>query len=95
LLSVLRTVAGEILVPPGATPLDRAAAASDFAVVETLLAHEKGANVHGVYKDSTNNALFFAKTRGAARFGDGTEQTFRLIAGTALAACSARLLGRY
>ncbi len=103
-----RTVAGEILVPPGATPLDRAAAASDFAVVETLLEHgasttvatedgttplmllagysrtrgnapptdipkrlelirlmlEKGADVHAVHKDSTNNALFFAKQRG-------------------------------
>jgi uncharacterized protein len=105
-----RTVAGEILVPPGATPLDRAAAANDFAVVETLLAHgasvkvvtedgttplmllagysrargnapltdvpkrlelirtllEKGADVHAVHKDSTNNALFFAKQRNAA-----------------------------
>jgi len=104
-----RTVAGEIVVPPGATPLDRAAAASDFAVVETLLAHgasakvvtedgttplmllagysrtrtnapltdipkrvelirlmlEKGADVHAVHKDSTNNALFFAKQRNA------------------------------
>lgn len=104
-----RTVAGEIAVPPGATALDRAAAASDFAVVETLLAHgasaavvtedgttplmllagysrqrfgaapvtndpqrlalirtllEKGADVHAVHKDSTNNALFFAKQRG-------------------------------
>ena len=103
-----RTVAGEIAVPPGATPLDRAAAASDFAVVETLLAHgasatvvdrgrhdaadaarglfatrasapltndpkrleliramlEKGADVHAVHKDSTNNALYFAKQRG-------------------------------
>ena len=102
-----RTVAGEIAVPPGATPLDRAAAASDFAVVETLLAHgasakvvtedgttplmllagysrtrgapltndakrlelirallEKGADVHAVHKDSTNNALYFAKERG-------------------------------
>jgi ankyrin repeat protein len=105
-----RTVAGEILVPPGATPLDRAAAAADFAVVETLLEHgasaavatedgttplmllagysrargnapltdipkrlelirlmlEKGADVHAVHKDSTNNALFFAKQRNAA-----------------------------
>jgi ankyrin repeat protein len=104
-----RTVAGEIPVPPGATALDRAAAASDFAAIETLLAHgasasvatedgttplmllagysrargapasvtndpkrlemirellEKGADVHAVHKDSTNNALFFAKTRG-------------------------------
>ena len=33
-----RTVAGEIPVPSGATPLDRAAAASDFAAVEMLLA---------------------------------------------------------
>jgi ankyrin repeat protein len=104
-----RTVAGEIVVPPGATPLDRAAAASDFAVVETLLTHgasakvvtedgttplmllagysrtrtnapltdipkrlelirlmlEKGADVHAVHRDSTNNALFFAKQRNA------------------------------
>jgi uncharacterized protein len=104
-----RTVAGGIAVPPGATPLDRAAAAGDFAVVETLLAHgasasvatedgttplmllagysrtrtnapladipkrlelirlmlEKGADVHAVHKDSTNNALFFAKQRNA------------------------------
>jgi ankyrin repeat protein len=103
-----RTVAGEILVPPGATPLDRAASAGDFAAVEVLLAHgasatvatedgttplmllagysrqrggapltndpkrlelirallEKGADVHAVHKDSTNNALFFAKQRG-------------------------------
>jgi ankyrin repeat protein len=103
-----RTVAGEIAVPPGATPLDRAAAASDFAAVETLLKHgasatvvtedgttplmllagysrargaaklsndpkrlelmrtllEKGTDVHAVHKDSTNNALFFAKQRG-------------------------------
>jgi ankyrin repeat protein len=104
-----RTVAGNILVPPGATPLDRAAAAGDFAVVETLLEHgasvsvatedgttplmllagysrtrtnaplsdipkrlelmrlmlERGADVHAVHKDSTNNALFFAKQRNA------------------------------
>jgi len=104
-----RTVAGEIEVPPGATPLDRACAAADFAVVETLLAHgasvsvptedgttplmllagysrtrtnapladipkrlelirvmlEKGADVHAVHKDSTNNALYFAKQRNA------------------------------
>jgi ankyrin repeat protein len=105
-----RTVAGEILVPPGATPIDRAAAAGDFTVVETLLEHgagvnvttedgttplmllagysrargnapltdipkrvelirrmlERGADVHAVHKDSTNNALFFAKQRDAA-----------------------------
>jgi len=104
-----RTVAGEIAVPPGATPLDRAAAAGDFAVVESLLAHgasasvttedgttplmllagysrtrtnapltdipkrvelirlmlEKGADVHAVHKDSTNNALYFANQRNA------------------------------
>jgi ankyrin repeat protein len=104
-----RTVAGEIAVPAGATPLDRAAAAGDLAVVETLLTHgasatvstedgttplmllagysrqrfgatpvtndparlslirtllEKGADVHAVHKDSTNNALHFAKERG-------------------------------
>jgi ankyrin repeat protein len=104
-----RTVAGEIAVPPGATPLDRAAAAGDFAVVETLLTHgasanvvtedgttplmllagysrgrtnapladipkrlelirlmlEKGADLNAVHKDSTNDALFFAKQRNA------------------------------
>ena len=104
-----RTVAGDIEVPPGATALDRAAAAADFAVVATLLEHgasatvvtedgttplmllagysrtrtnaplsdipkrlelirlmlEKGADVHAVHKDSTNNALFFAKQRNA------------------------------
>ena len=104
-----RTVAGEIVVPLGATPLDRAAAAGDFAAIEALLAHggsvnvvtddgttplmllagysrargnapltdipkrvevirlmlEKGADVHAVHKDSTNNALFFAKQRNA------------------------------
>ena len=113
-----RTVAGEILVPPGATPLDRAAAAADFAAVETLLAHgasakvvtedgttplmllagysrtrgnapltdvpkrlelirkllEKGADVHAVHKDSTNNALFFAKQRNAAEIVSLLEQ---------------------
>jgi ankyrin repeat protein len=104
-----RTVAGEIIVPTGATPLDRAAAAGDFAVVETLLKHgasakvvtedgttplmllagysrtransplteipkrleliramlDKGADVHAVHNDSTNNALFFARQRNA------------------------------
>jgi ankyrin repeat protein len=104
-----RTVAGTIKVPPGATPLDRAAAAGDFAAVERLLEHgasvkvvtedgttplmllagytrqrnapftaddpkrlqlirtllEKGADVHAVHKDSTNDALYFAKERNA------------------------------
>jgi ankyrin repeat protein len=113
-----RTVAGEILVPPGATPIDRAAAAGDFAVVETLLKHgasatvvtedgttplmllagysrtrgnpplsdvpkrlalirtllENGADVHAVHKDSTNNALFFAKQRNAAEIVTLLEQ---------------------
>jgi uncharacterized protein len=113
-----RTVAGGILVPPGATPLDRAAAAGDFAVVEALLAHgasakvvtedgttplmllagyartrsnaplsdipkrlalirtllEKGADVHAAHKDSTNNALFFAKQRNAAEIVTLLEQ---------------------
>jgi ankyrin repeat protein len=104
-----RTVAGEILVPPGATPLDRAAAANDFALVEALLAWgasakvatedgttplmllagyarqrlgappvtndpwrlglirglvELGADVNAAHKDSTNDALFFARERG-------------------------------
>ena len=31
-------------------------------LIRTML--EKGADVHAVHKDSTNNALFFAKTRG-------------------------------
>ncbi len=113
-----RTVAGEILVPPGATPLDRAAAAPDFVVVETLLERgasaavaaedgttplmllagysraranapltdipkrlelirlmlAKGADVHAVHKDSTNNALFFAKQRGATEIVELLEQ---------------------
>jgi len=113
-----RTVAGEILVPPGATPIDRAAAAGDLAVVEMLLAHgasakvvtedgttplmllagysrtrgnaplsdvpkrlalirtllENGADVHAVHKDSTNNALFFAKQRNAAEIVTLLEQ---------------------
>jgi ankyrin repeat protein len=104
-----RTVAGTIPIPAGATPLDRAAAAGDFAAVETLLEHgasatvttedgttplmllagysrqrnapfvandpkrlelirtllEKGADVHAVHKDSTNDALYFAKQRNA------------------------------
>jgi ankyrin repeat protein len=104
-----RTVAGNIEVPPGATPLDRASAAGDFPVIAALMAHgasasvvtedgttplmllagysrtrtnaplsdipkrlelmrlmlEKGADVHAVHKDSTNNALFFAKQRNA------------------------------
>ena len=93
----------------GDSALDRAAAAGDFAVVETLLKHgasasvvtedgttpvmllagysrtrtnapltdipkrvelirsmlENGADVHAVHKDSTNNALYFAKQRNA------------------------------
>ena len=113
-----RTVAGEILVPPGATPIDRAAAANDLVVVETLLAHgasatvvtedgttplmllagysrtrtnapladvpkrlelirvllERGADVHAVHKDSTNDALFFARQRNAAEIVDLLEQ---------------------
>jgi ankyrin repeat protein len=113
-----RTVAGEILVPPGATPIDRAAAAGDLAVVQTLLAHgasatvvtedgttplmllagysrtrtnaplseipkrlelirtllERGADVHAVHKDSTNDALFFARQRNAAEIVDLLEQ---------------------
>jgi ankyrin repeat protein len=113
-----RTVAGEIPVPPGATPIDRAAAAGDFAVVETLLKHgasatvvtedgttplmllagysrtrgnapladvpkrlelirallEQGADVHAVHKDSTNNALFFARQRNAAEIVTLLEQ---------------------
>jgi ankyrin repeat protein len=104
-----RTVAGTIKVPPGATPLDRAAAAGDFAAVESLLEHgasakvvtedgttplmllagytrqrnapftaddpkrlelirallEKGADVNAAHKDSTNDALYFAKERNA------------------------------
>jgi ankyrin repeat protein len=113
-----RTVAGEIAVPPGATPLDRAAAAGDFAAVETLLEHgasatvvtedgttplmllagysrqraggplsdipkrlelirtllERGADVRAVHKDSTNDALFFARQRDAAEIVTLLEQ---------------------
>ena len=35
-----------------------------LALIRTLL--ENGADVHAVHKDSTNNALFFAKQRNAA-----------------------------
>ena len=59
-----RTVAGEILVPPGATPLDRAAAASDLGVVETLLAH--GASGKVVTEDGTTPLMLlagYARTR--------------------------------
>jgi ankyrin repeat protein len=40
-----RTVAGQIEVPAGATPLDRAAAALDYAAIDVLLAHGASPNV--------------------------------------------------
>ena len=66
-----RTVAGEIVVPPGATPLDRAAAASDFAVVETLLTH--GASASVVTEDGTTPLMLLAgysRTRTNAPLSD-------------------------
>ena len=53
-----RTVAGEIEVPKGATPLDRAAAAGDFAVVELLV--EKGANPSVAAEDGTTPLMLLA-----------------------------------
>ena len=44
----------------GATPVTNDPAR--LALIRTLL--EKGADVHAVHKDSTNNALYFATTRG-------------------------------
>jgi ankyrin repeat protein len=66
-----RTVAGEILVPPGATPIDRAAAAGDLAVVETLLAH--GASAKVVTEDGTTPLMLLAgysRTRGNGPLSD-------------------------
>jgi len=40
-----RTVAGQIEVPAGATPLDRAAAALDYAAIDVLLTHGASPNV--------------------------------------------------
>jgi ankyrin repeat protein len=53
-----RTVAGTISVPPGATPLDRAAAAGDFAAIETLLAH--GASAAVAAEDGTTPVMLLA-----------------------------------
>jgi ankyrin repeat protein len=66
-----RTVAGEIAVPTGATPLDRAAAASDFAVIETLLAH--GASAKVATADGTTPLMLLAgysRTRGGPLAND-------------------------
>jgi ankyrin repeat protein len=63
-----RTVAGTITVPSGATPLDRAAAAADFAAVEALLAH--GASPTVVTEDGTTPLMLLAgysRSRGAPR----------------------------
>jgi ankyrin repeat protein len=43
-----------------------------LALIRTLL--ENGADVHAVHKDSTNNALFFAKQRNAAEIVTLLEQ---------------------
>jgi ankyrin repeat protein len=53
-----RTVAGEIEVPKGATALDRAAAAGDFAVVELLVA--KGANPSVAAEDGTTPLMLLS-----------------------------------
>ena len=53
-----RTVAGEIEVPKGATPLDRAATAGDFAIVELLVA--KGANPSVAAEDGTTPLMLLA-----------------------------------
>src|SRR6185312_1154805 len=53
-----RTVAGEIEVPKGATPLDRAAAAGDFTTVELLVS--KGANPSVAAEDGTTPLMLLA-----------------------------------
>jgi ankyrin repeat protein len=66
-----RTVAGAIAVPPGATPLDRAAAAPDFAVVATLIEH--GASASVVTEDGTTPLMLLAgysRTRTNAPLSD-------------------------
>ncbi len=53
-----RTVAGEIEVPPGATPLDRAAVAGDSEVIDLLLAH--GANPKVADNDGTTPLMLLS-----------------------------------
>jgi len=53
-----RTVAGQIEVPKGATPLDRAASAADFAAVELLVA--KGAKPSVAAEDGTTPLMLLA-----------------------------------
>ncbi len=53
-----RTVAGEIEVPKGATPLDRAASAADFTIVELLVA--QGANPSVAAEDGTTPLMLLA-----------------------------------
>ena len=53
-----RTVAGQIEAPPGATPLDRAATASDFDAVELLVAH--GANPSVAAEDGGTPLMLLA-----------------------------------
>jgi ankyrin repeat protein len=62
-----RTVAGEILVPPGATPLDRAAVANDFVLMELLLA--AGASASVAAEDGTTPLMLvsgYARQRAGA-----------------------------
>ncbi len=62
-----RTVAGQIAVPKGATALDRAAAALDYAAVEALVA--RGANPSVAADDGTTPLMLltgFSRQRGAA-----------------------------
>ena len=85
-----RTVAGEINVPKGATPLDRAAAAGDFAAVELLVA--KGANP-SVAADDGTTPLMLLTGYSRQRFGAPalTADPKRVSAIRALAAKGAAL----
>jgi uncharacterized protein len=66
-----RTVAGEISVPVGGTPLDRAAAASDFIVIEALVMH--GANPSVATADGTTPLMLLS---GLSRRGFGATPEF-------------------
>jgi ankyrin repeat protein len=66
-----RTVAGEIAVPAGATPLDRAAIGSDFAAVEALI--RGGANPSVATEDGTTPLMILS---GVTRRGFGPAPQF-------------------
>jgi ankyrin repeat protein len=66
-----RTVAGQITVPPGATPLDRAAISSDFAAIEVLI--RGGASPAVATEDGTTPLMILS---GVTRRGFGPAPQF-------------------